>query len=244
MRTMVFRIFAAGAVFATAQSCGQPPAPASPASPLGIEDSAPDASPASPLGIEDSAPDASARDSSALQNGKKAEFVSWAILPTMQPNLAVQTPGGGSCRTDADCAVGSSSCPPCGGCRAVMSRAEADRLAHTKCVAWNGPSPSCSPCPRGPNRAVCINTQCVGVMDPSPITSFECTTAADCILVAYAGCCTCPSRWEVARAKWAQDTEQWCKTQPCSIAAASCTLPRALSGTMACERGSCAFREP
>jgi hypothetical protein len=169
------------------------------------------------------------------------------ILPTAHgrpADLEPQFVGDGPCRADVECTVGRRGvCTFCGGCDQVMTQAEYDELNREgqHCPPPEGPPPACSPCPWGPDRAVCVDGECLGVADAPGMQALPedgCREDSDCVLVAFDGCCRCPASWTAHAGAWLDAAETFCAGQPCSAeAAAACRAPVLPPGTTAvCNR--------
>jgi hypothetical protein len=166
-----------------------------------------------------------------------------AVLPAVRPRPADLLPqflGGGPCRTDADCTVSRATvgCSFCGGCDAAMTLAEHERRAKVSCDRVVLQPVACSPCQGGPDRATCIDGECIGVLDP-PRMEVQCTTDAECAHVAYEGCCACPERWMPARLSWIEQARVFCASQPCGLAPTSCSPLQRPPGRTSCVDGVC-----
>ena len=165
------------------------------------------------------------------------------VLPAVRPRPADLLPqflGGGPCRTDADCTVSRATgrCSFCGGCDAAMTLAEHERRAKVSCEGVVLQPVACSPCQGGPDRATCIEGECIGVLDP-PLMEVQCATDSECAHVAYEGCCACPEHWVPAHLSWIEQAQVFCASQPCGLAPTSCTsLPRPPGRTL-CVDGRC-----
>jgi hypothetical protein len=165
------------------------------------------------------------------------------ILPASRgrpPGLESEFVGDGTCRTDAECTVGRRApCSFCGGCPQAMTQVEYDELGRQgrDCPPPEGPPPACSPCRVAVDRVVCVDGACLGVADPPGEQSFPddgCREDADCVLVAFDGCCRCPASWTAHTGAWLDQAERFCAGQPCSAeAAAACRAPALPPGTRA-----------
>jgi len=75
-----------------------------------------------------------------------------------------------ACRADAECTIGRPApCSFCGGCDQAMTQAEYDDLERQArdcppLEGVNGSPVACGPCPMGPDRAACVNGECVGIV--------------------------------------------------------------------------------
>ena len=165
------------------------------------------------------------------------------ILPSRRPRPATLQPQfvGGNCKSDGDCTVSSAtgSCGPCGGCAAAMTVMEAKRREAVPCDRSRFPPTPCSPCPQGPARAVCVAGECIGVADPGYLED-TCASDTDCVLVAFFGCCTCPTQWTAASQASATKIEAGCAAQACSLEPRACQPQAAPApGRVECHERRC-----
>ena len=103
----------------------------------------------------------------------------------------------------------------------MVSAKEAKRRGELKCDRSHFPPVACGPCQRGPDSAVCVGGECVGVSQEHYLDA-GCATDADCVLLAFAGCCACPTRWEPVNRPTAAAVQSSCASQACSLEASAC----------------------
>ncbi len=148
----------------------------------------------------------------------------------------------GPCASDSDCTITSAppSCGPCGGCHVATTRPEAARREHLRCAPYRGPPVDCEACGRAPARALCLRAHCIGILDPRPtMDPVGCASDDDCALVAFDGCCACPTSWHVAAPRWIDDAERFCASQPCLVAPTCNSIPARPGTAPQCVSGSC-----